>query len=111
MEQLGSVLKKKREELGLTLRDVEKKIAISNAYLSQLENHKITKPSPTILKQLSQVYGTSYQRLMEVAGYPLDNDENKILFRTSKGLEDITRDEEKELLDYLRFLRHRRGGK
>ena len=48
---------------------------------------------------------------MEVAGYPLDSDDNKIMMRTSKGLEDITQEEEKELLDYLRFLRHRRGGK
>ena len=111
METLGNFLKKKREDLGLTLRDVEKKTTISNAYLSQLENHKITQPSPTILKQLSKVYGTSYPRLMEVAGYPLDNDDNKIMMRTSKGLEDITQEEEKELLDYLRFLRHRRGGK
>jgi len=37
---------------------------VSNAYLSQLENDKITKPSPNILHALASVYKTSYEDLM-----------------------------------------------
>lgn len=108
MEKLGDFLKKKREESSLTLRKVEEITDISNAYLSQLENNKITKPSPTILKKLSQAYETSYHRLMTTAGYPMEIEDARITFRTSQGLEDLTRAEEKELLDYLRFIRQRR---
>jgi len=112
MDLLASVLKKKREELGLTLREVEKRTGVSNAYLSQVENQKITKPSPIILKRLSETYNTSYARLMEMAGYPVETKEKSaVLFRTSQGLEDITKVEERELLEYLRFLRQRRIGK
>ena len=111
MEKLANLLKKRREDFGLTLREVEKKTEISNAYLSQLENHKITKPSPIILKKLSEVYRTSYPLLMEAAGYPLETRNKMTYFRTSKGLEDITRKEEKDLMDYLRFLRQRRNSK
>ena len=108
MEKLGEFLKKKREEKSLTLRQVEKQTEISNAYLSQLENNKIIKPSPTILKNLSHVYNTSYHRLMTLAGYPMEIEEEQITFRTSQGLEDLSRNEERELLDYLRFIRQRR---
>lgn len=108
MEKLGDLLKKKRGESSMTLRNVEAITDISNAYLSQLENNKITKPSPTILKKLSQTYETSYHRLMTIAGYPMEIDDEQITFRTSQGLEDLTRAEEKELLDYLRFIRQRR---
>ena len=107
MEKLGDFLKRKRDETTLTLRQVEKQTQISNAYLSQLENNKITKPSPTILKKLSQVYNVSYHRLMMITGYPMETDDKQIAFRTSQGLEDLSRDEEKELLNYLRFIRQR----
>ena len=108
MEKLGDFLKKKREESTLTLRQVEKKTQISNAYLSQLENNKIVKPSPTILKKLAQTYNASYHRLMTIAGYPMELEEEQITFRTSQGLEDLSREEEKEMLDYLRFIRRRK---
>jgi len=42
---------------------------VSNAYLSQLENNKIVKPSPNVLHALSLVYATSYEDLMRRAGY------------------------------------------
>jgi len=112
MENLGELLKRKREEKGVTLREVEKRTEISNAYLSQLENQKIVKPSPTILKKLAEVYETSYPRLMKVSGYPIETESTKMVyFRTSRGLEDLTKGEERELVDYLKFLRQRRSGK
>ena len=45
METLGKTLKNTRENVSLTLRDVEIATGISNAYLSQLENEKIKKTS------------------------------------------------------------------
>jgi HTH-type transcriptional regulator, competence development regulator len=105
-EGLGELLRKARKEKGLTLRAVEQKTGISNAYLSQLENMKISSPSPTILRKLADSYEISYSQLLELTGYPTEEpNKNRLLFRTSKRLEEISPEEEKELLTYLRFLR------
>jgi len=42
---------------------------ISNAYLSQLENNKVKKPSPHFLHKLASLYDVPYDLLMEYAGY------------------------------------------
>jgi transcriptional regulator with XRE-family HTH domain len=67
---LGETLKEARSCLELSLRSVESKTSISNAYLSQLETGKITNPSPHVLKKLSELYQLPYQELMTAAGYP-----------------------------------------
>lgn len=70
METLAGIVRKRREELGLSLREVEEKAGISNAYISQLENEKILCPSPSVLKKMADLYGLSYNRLMILAGHP-----------------------------------------
>ena len=52
MKTLGQVLKESREKSNKTMRDVEEATGISNAYLSQLENDKIKKPSANVLYKL-----------------------------------------------------------
>ena len=113
MESLGEVLKRKREGIGLSLREAEQRTGISNSYLSQVENGKITQPSPTILGKLSEAYALSFVRLMQLAGHPISGgrDQNSVFFRTSRGLEEVTEEEEKQLLDYLRFLRMKSAAK
>ena len=56
--ELGALLADLRTAKGLSLREVEEATdrAVSNAYLSQLENGKIQKPSPNVLHSLSGVY-------------------------------------------------------
>ena len=48
-------LKEKRKELNLTLREIEEKTGVSNAYISQIERYK-RKPSLDILIKLSTLY-------------------------------------------------------
>ena len=109
---LGSYLKQSRKERGLTLRDVEEKIGISNAYLSQLENQKISNPSPQILHKLADWYNISYDRLMELAGYPvLEKESRGPAFRKESGFDDLTREEKENVIEYIRFLRSRRRKK
>src|ERR1700756_4484848 len=56
---------------GLKLRQVEEgtKKQGSNAYLSQIENDQIKKPSPNILHALAEFYAISFEKLMDMAGY------------------------------------------
>jgi transcriptional regulator with XRE-family HTH domain len=108
MEQLGTYLKQQRKAKNLTLRETEKKTGISNAYLSQLENSKISSPSPSILHKLATCYQVSYEYLMELAGYPAPNKgqkSNPLFSRIGNQVPDMTPEEEKMVFEYIRFLR------
>lgn len=109
---LGGLLGDLRTAKGLSLREVEAATgrAVSNAYLSQLEKGKIRKPSPHVLHRLAAVYAVPYETLMEKAGYLLP--ESRVGGRRKRlavfAIDDLTAEEEEELLKYLAFLRSRR---
>jgi transcriptional regulator with XRE-family HTH domain len=109
--ELGALLADLRTAKGFSLREVEEATgkAVSNAYLSQLENGKIKKPSPHVLHSLAGVYAVPYEALMEKAGYLMPSEDgggrNKRL--AAFAIDDLTAEEEEELLKYLAFLRWR----
>jgi HTH-type transcriptional regulator, competence development regulator len=112
--ELGEYLLTLRTTKRLSLREVEEATnnAISNAYLSQIEHGKISKPSPNLLHSLAAVYGVPYETLMEKAGYivavrdrPKGSKHGRVA--TFAG-EHLTNDEEEELLRYLGYLRSMR---
>ena len=109
---LGQYLRDVREALGLKLREVEEAAGVSNAYLSQLETGKVERPSPSILHKLAAVYNVSYEQLMEKAGYlhkgPETRAQANVRLPTSL-LEDLTPDEEAEVVRFLAFIKSRRG--
>jgi transcriptional regulator with XRE-family HTH domain len=111
-DELGRLLADLRVAKGLSLRQVEEATdkAVSNAYLSQLERGKIRKPSPNLLHSLAAVYGVPYEALMEKAGYLLPA-AGKASARQKRlnafAIDDLTAEEEEELLKYLAFLRSR----
>jgi transcriptional regulator with XRE-family HTH domain len=110
--ELGPLLGDLRTAKGLSLREVEEATgkAVSNAYLSQLENGKIKKPSPNVLHSLAEVYAVPYEALMEKAGYLLPSESNGGGSRrrlAAFAIDDLTAEEEEELLKYLAFLRTR----
>jgi len=113
MNNYGEYLKALRESKGFTLREVEKKTDISNAYLSQLESSKIKQPSPTTLYKLAELFGIKYEVLMEKVGYPVPNYNSEINIKNVKQqishrIGNISKEEEIELLDYLKFIRNRK---
>lgn len=54
--EFSKSLKKHRLSKRMTLREVEKQSGLSNAYLSQLENGKIKKPSFEVIVRLYRIY-------------------------------------------------------
>ena len=111
-EALGAYLKSVRAGLNFSLREVESATdsQVSNAYLSQLENGKIAKPSPHILHALAGAYHIPYERLMERAGYiaptPISTGRAaKHGKLATHSVEHLTAEEEKELLNYLAYWR------
>ncbi|MGC3971628.1 MAG: helix-turn-helix transcriptional regulator [Pirellulales bacterium] len=125
--ELGQFLWDIRQAAGLlSLRDVEEFSGkkVSNAYLSQIETKKITKPSPAILHELAIVYAPRlpqqttdadlYRRFMELAGYirPVDESSTERKGRLPTfAKEELTAEEEEEMMKYLAFLRMRKGSK
>lgn len=109
---LGLYLRKARDDKGMSLRAVEAATdkEVSNAYLSQLESGKITKPSPHILYALSDALSVEYDELMRRAGYlgakskSRGTDEQHGRAATS-AIDNLTIDEEAALLQYLKFIR------
>jgi len=107
---LGLLLADLRRAKGLSLREVEEATgkAVSNAYLSQLENGRINKPSPNVLHSLAEVYAVPYEALMEKAGYLMPSEGRRRRTPLAAfAIGDLTVGEEEELLKYLAFLRSR----
>lgn len=110
-ESLGAYLKSVRTGLGMSLREVEETTdrEVSNAYLSQLENGRIVKPSPNVLHALATAYRVSYAKLMERAGYisPSGRAERgaKHGRAATFAVENLSAREEAELLKYLAWYR------
>ena len=112
---LGQYLESIRRDRRMTLRQVEEAAnkEISNAYLSQLEQGKIQKPSPNILHVLSEIYAIDYANLMELAGYITPSsrgrgDDERHGSVATFAEHNLTAEEEAELLDYLEHIRNRR---
>jgi len=109
--ELGALLADLRTAKGFSLREVEEATdkAVSNAYLSQLEKGRIQKPSPHVLHSLAAVYAVPYEALMEKAGYlmPSEDGGGRRKRLAAFAIDDLTAEEEEELLKYLAFLRSR----
>ena len=112
-KKLGVVLKRLRVIKGFSLRDVEKRTNVSNAYLCQIESGKVKNPSPHHLHKLAAVYEVPYEELMKAAGYLVASEGEERSFRTIEGialssLEDLSEEEVDELKNFLAYLRSKR---
>jgi len=108
MKTLGKALKDARELMPLTLRQVEDATGISNAYLCMLENNKIKKPSANILYKLSCIYRVDLNELLYAAGIITEEDSVLKATRANGSIIDgLTPEEKEQLLQYLKFLRHK----
>lgn len=111
---LGGLLGDLRAAKGLSLREVEVATdrRVSNAYLSQLEKGKIQQPSPSVLHHLAAVFAVPYEALMERAGYLIPPSDGASKGRRKRlaafAIDDLTAEEEEQLLEYLAFIRSRR---
>lgn len=108
---LGAFIRKARQDVSLSLRDVEEATnkEVSNGYLSQLESGKITKPSPHVLYALSSALSVNYETLMQRAGYILPSTQRRARAKHGRAatfaIDNLTAAEESQLLEYLTFLR------
>ena len=108
---LGAFIRKARQDVSMSLRDVEAATdkEVSNGYLSQIESGKITQPSPRVLHALSRALSVDYEALMQRAGYLLPTAKRAKRLKHGRAatfaIDNLTADEESQLLEYLTFLR------
>ncbi len=111
---LGKYLASIRTDRKMTLRQVEEATnkQVSNAYLSQIENDKIQKPSPNIIHSLAELYGISFEKLMEMAGYLMSStkrtDDERHGRVATFAEHNLTPEEESEMIQFLQFMRGRK---
>ena len=110
MTDLGSFINAERRSRKMTLRDVEKASGceISNAYLSQIENGRVEHPSPFFLYSIALAIDVPYETLMERAGYVQPPNMTKKVHR-GRVIDNLTPDEERELRQYLAYLRSKKA--
>ena len=108
---LGKYLASIRQDRRMTLRQVEEASnkVVSNAYLSQIENDKVHRPSPNVLHALAEIYSIDFGDLMERAGHitPIQSREQDERHGRVATFADhnLTPEEEEELVRYLHFIR------
>jgi transcriptional regulator with XRE-family HTH domain len=113
MKTLGSTLKNSRELSSMTLKQVEAETGISNAYLSQLENDKIKKPSASVLYKLATVYKLDLNSLLEASGIIKKTDksaeeekpQSDWLNRLAFYAKDLNSTQQEEVLKYLNYIK------
>src|SRR5438046_3020902 len=66
---VGRVLRRAREHQQLSLREVERRLGRSSAYLSQVERGLIRQPDPVVLLELADLYKLDFMTLATWAGW------------------------------------------
>lgn len=69
MSIIGDFIKVKRDDKGLSQRELARLCGVNNAEISRIESGERQKVSPAILRSLAPVLGVSYENLMSKAGY------------------------------------------
>ncbi len=118
METLGKTLKSIRENVSLTLKEVQVATGISDAYLSQLENDKIKKPSANVLYKLASVYKIELNTLLAAAGIIEKNSsattspkKQSMLDKEIAFYKDhLTDKETKEVIEFIKYLKFKNKG-
>jgi transcriptional regulator with XRE-family HTH domain len=110
VSELGDLLAEARDNRDETLRQVEDATGIPNAHLWQIENGDIRRPSPNILWTLATYYGLDFSKLLELAGLaaPAGQNKKRNLVAAFRAMDDLTTDEQNDVLRYMAELRKER---
>ena len=92
--KLGDRIRQLREGSGLTQGQLAHGSAVSQGYLSQLENGEVKNPSAAVLLRVAEAMHVDADELFEAAGYPTV----RTLRRLYQGYQSTVDD---ELLEYL----------
>lgn len=104
---LAGRLRDARRDLGLSLRDVERRTGIRNAHLSQLETGTIAKPEMALLWELAALYELDFGELLELAGYGAGEARRRRMTVALRALGELSEADQDEVLRYMAELKRR----
>jgi transcriptional regulator with XRE-family HTH domain len=89
--RLGGILRRRREQLGLSMREAARRIGISPSYLVALEHGRNPStgrapvPSPPILAAIGRVLDIELATLLDASGAPTSPSAHLLLYQTGTG--------------------------
>ncbi len=115
---LGDRIRELREEFGLTQGQLATHSAVSQGYLSQLENGEVKNPSAAVVLRVAQAMEVDPDELFEAAGYPTgrtlkkvyENYESTVDADLIHYLAALPRDRQRRLLALLEGMERLFGG-
>lgn len=85
-KKLGEYIKERREKLGIGLNQISLKTDVANSLWSRLENGKVLKINPFLLKKVGEGLRIDYKELYRIVGY-LDEEKKEIVGNIDLDLE------------------------
>lgn len=112
--EFGKRLREIREKSGESLRKIERRSGLNSGYLSQLENGKITHPSPSILQKVATGYRLRFEDLLRWTGYVTGSQDEvtpnqAVALSTVSGLGDPSDEELQTLKAIVDLLQSKRS--
>ncbi len=109
-ERLGVLIKEARTGKGLTLRELEALVGVSNAHLSQLETGAISQPSMALLYAVAEALELDYAMLLSLAGHTtkVGPGSAAVVGAAFQGASDLTADEVEEVQRFIDIVRRRK---
>ena len=92
-DTLGKVISNRREELGISQRELAKKVKISNSTVSRIENDDKITPDNNTLKAISEVLQIDYNYLLALNKQIDDEPEIRIIQRAARNMDQGKKEE------------------
>lgn len=108
IEELGRILRDRREVMGLSLRAVAEKANLSDTTVMRIEQARIAKPEPESLRQLAEVLDLSLAELYDLAGHPIPALPSMPVYLRTR-YRDLPAPARKELNNYFEKLKDKYG--
>jgi transcriptional regulator with XRE-family HTH domain len=105
---LGSYVKTQRERLGISQRQLAKRVGLSHTYLWRLEAGDFAQPSPAVLHRIAEALDLDPEDLFALAGHVIP-EKLPSFAPYLRAKYHITDEAARELSDYFQYLtkRHR----
>jgi transcriptional regulator with XRE-family HTH domain len=109
-DELGKLLAKRRESLGLSSRQAAALVGCSSSTISRLETGGQV-PAPELLQRLSASFGLDLRELFILAGYPLPEAMPELRPYLRMKFKDLPPSAFREIESFVEFLRTKYGVK
>lgn len=112
MNELGTYIKEKRAEKGLSIRRLAELADISHTEVKRIEDGLRKQTSPQVLRSIASALGVPYEELMAAAGYIDEpaSDEGGTIASGIKDADDLSQEEIDQVNQYIAFLKSQRKG-